>query len=802
VPDVESLKKVRLHQKIIRTFAAITGDLGTVFAANVADEIAAKHIDQLIDPEDIPRVPAREVLLRSTEAPRLIVYGRARVGGSVTYQNTAGTELRSMHIEVVHTGHEVNDFVGWYLDDKFIPVADVDRLILTNLTDGTYQWTASGSGTSEYYCELSGGGDPSLTEPLVVQELGAVMTEATAGSLAAGEWDWGDNDTLGYSTIYVRLTDSSDPDSQASGFLNSEVGDGGVDADSTGHGFGPAEDGEHYVFLREHLGTDDQSPDSTFSTAFTDIGTTHRHRGCARTNVILVMLEGGEDVTDRLRAVRQINAVIDGKKVYDPRLDSTFSGDVYGAGSGPQRLAQPDTYAFSDDPALCWANYRIDSDLGRGMASTRIDFDSVAVAADYNETTVAVPVSSTEGRFSCNGVLDTSATHTANIRKILSSMGGVEREFNGQFHVYSAAFQTADFTLSDSDLVGPINYRKQPEPDDRFNLVKGSYFDVDRDYKRVPFLQVQDATLLADRDNSRDMPKELRLDMTNGEYMAQRIADRAVQHAGLTGVCSFPTAEQAVDIRIGDRGTLTIEELGWVSKVFRVIRSNDIDYEGIELLLKEDDSTAYADPAEVDYGTRTAAGTIAFPRNLSSSPYVGDSLISDPFFQRSTVLSDGVVAEFPQYHWYAVSGSPVLRRTGGVVGGYAEFDVPSGGGTVELLSLPKDLSAFIWNEQVRINVRVRKTNSVTTLTAGTFRVRLLAYSDKSLTLGVATAGVSVGFAAINGWTNNEWQDFEASVATPPQSAASYAYLAVQVQAFSFDVQSDLEIDACNLTRIT
>ena len=32
------------------------------------------------------------------------------------------------------------------------------------LTSATYKWTASGSGTNEYYCELAGGGDPSITD--------------------------------------------------------------------------------------------------------------------------------------------------------------------------------------------------------------------------------------------------------------------------------------------------------------------------------------------------------------------------------------------------------------------------------------------------------------------------------------------------------------------------------------------------------------------------------------------------------------------------------------------------------------
>lgn len=84
---------------------------------------------------------------------------------------------------------------------------------------GTYKWTASGSGTNEYYCELDAGGDPSMVEPFRVSEDGTELDVGTMGSLSAGEWDWGDNDALGYSTVYVRLTDNTDPDSKADGFL-------------------------------------------------------------------------------------------------------------------------------------------------------------------------------------------------------------------------------------------------------------------------------------------------------------------------------------------------------------------------------------------------------------------------------------------------------------------------------------------------------------------------------------------------------------------------------------------------------
>lgn len=103
----------------------------------------------------------------------------------------------------------------------------------TDLSDAvpTYQWTASGSGTSEYYLEANGGGEPSgaaaiPTQPDTVVESGTERTEGTAGSLTAGQWDFADNDTLGYGTIYYRTTGSVDPDTLAAAVLYSRSYDG------------------------------------------------------------------------------------------------------------------------------------------------------------------------------------------------------------------------------------------------------------------------------------------------------------------------------------------------------------------------------------------------------------------------------------------------------------------------------------------------------------------------------------------------------------------------------------------------
>ena len=82
-----------------------------------------------------------------------------------------------------------------------------------DLTSAAYKWTASGSGTNEYYLEASGGGTPGISEPDEYQVFidGARMVEGTIGSLADHEWVWGNNDTLGYNTVYIADA-TGDPD--------------------------------------------------------------------------------------------------------------------------------------------------------------------------------------------------------------------------------------------------------------------------------------------------------------------------------------------------------------------------------------------------------------------------------------------------------------------------------------------------------------------------------------------------------------------------------------------------------------
>jgi hypothetical protein len=89
-----------------------------------------------------------------------------------------------------------------------------------SVRNAAYSWTASGSGTSEYYLRTAGGANPGFQAAPDAVLINAVeATSGTPGSLAAGRYGYGDNDSLGYSTLYVRLSDGTDPDTKALDYI-------------------------------------------------------------------------------------------------------------------------------------------------------------------------------------------------------------------------------------------------------------------------------------------------------------------------------------------------------------------------------------------------------------------------------------------------------------------------------------------------------------------------------------------------------------------------------------------------------
>ena len=153
----------------------------------------------------------------------------APVSVDADYSKSPGSTTRVIQYEVSEVGDNGDESlpsaaVSETIDSPWASGARVNLKWNPLVLSGTWKWAASGSGTSEYYLTTTADGDPAIAEPAAVWANKVALTAGDLGTLAAGTWGWGDNDTLGFDTLYVRLSDSTDPDTKADYYVQFMAG--------------------------------------------------------------------------------------------------------------------------------------------------------------------------------------------------------------------------------------------------------------------------------------------------------------------------------------------------------------------------------------------------------------------------------------------------------------------------------------------------------------------------------------------------------------------------------------------------
>lgn len=394
--------------------------------------------------------------------------------------------------------------------------------------------------------------------------------------------------------------------------INWTPGTGG--ADGTGDGDVSTaefigESAQKAVKIFYYLGDAAQPVCGELATAFTEIDSNHRLRGVTHL-VARLQYDSNTESVWQSGPPQSISAVWKATKVYDPRLDSTNGG------AGTHRYTDPSTWEWSDTPALCAAHYLV-AVMGVDPAS-KINWQSVADAADDCETLVAIPTAATEKRFTCNGVVSLGAAHRDNLDAIASSMDGKITYSGGTWTIRASVWEVSSVSFGENDLVGDIEVRGSAPESERFNLIRGVFIDPSQGYEPVDFAHVSSATYLA-RDNGTELSYDMVLPMTNSETMAQRIAFRNLEQSDNQRIVSLTTNLRGLKAAVGDVVDLTIFKYGWTAKDFRVIEWNRNADSTVSMKLREDFSVSYDDPAEGEYGTG-ALGVISDTPDIVPAP--------------------------------------------------------------------------------------------------------------------------------------------------------------------------------------
>lgn len=392
--------------------------------------------------------------------------------------------------------------------------------------------------------------------------------------------------------------------------------------------------GNDVLQVWKHLGTSTQAANASMVSAFAGWTTAHQLRGIAYMAVRMRLWDKSERVWPR--APQNYRALVRGAKIYDPRLDSTQTG-LTPAGSGTHRYDDPTTWAWSENPALCVADYLIDARFGMGLDPTRIDWQSVLDAADHCEETVSVP-SGTEDRFTCNGVVYGTTTHRENLAALLSSMNGEVTVAGGQWFVHAGEYRAPADSFTADDVVAPLAIRANRPRGQRVNTLRGVFIDPASNYKATETPPIY-TTALRSRDNDQVLERELDLPFTNSAYMAQRVLWKQLHMAAQEKSINTTMNLKASTVKIADRLNLTVDELGWAPNVvklenWRLVESGD-DL-GVEVELREDSASAYADPAVGNYSTVSSAGVITF----------GSPGVDPPANLTATAVLQGILLEF------------------------------------------------------------------------------------------------------------------------------------------------------------
>ena len=295
------------------------------------------------------------------------------------------------------------------------------------------------------------------------------------------------------------------------------------------------------------------------------------------------------------QGVPNVSAVIRGKKVYDPRQDSTSSYYDSDVGVDTQRVADASTWEWSQNPAICVLDYLTNNKYGLGESHSNIDYAYIVAAANSCDTEITTN-EGTQTKFNLNGIVDTGETIKGNIEAMLASMGGRLVFSGGKYYLTAAEYQTpVDYVIDETDLVGQLQVNTKQSRRNLYNGVKGVFLSEEKNYILADYpAQLSSSYATIDGD---PIYLDMSLPFVTNNIRAQRIAKIALLKSRQQTQISIPLNLAGLKYKAGDFIKVSNTRLGWTEKVFEVLdyslqQTADGAYV-VNLSAVETDSTVY-----------------------------------------------------------------------------------------------------------------------------------------------------------------------------------------------------------------
>lgn len=533
----------------------------------------------------------RQQMVRTSVEPRRVILGRHRVGGHLTYVGSVGANKETLVLVLTLAGHECDAIERYWFNDTEVTL-DGSGYVQEEPWAQTRLTSASASITL-----ADGAGNVTVANPPV----------------GTPKCQWYQNDsentidcTVGGSTIYVT---------GASGYSGLAT--------------------VHYQYnettrrarILPHLGTDSQTVDTELQSLLgADWDSNHRGRGICYVAVILTY-----DQDAFHSGLPVINAQVRGAKIYDTRTLST---------------------AWSENPALLIRHYAT-SPLGANLPTARIDDAMVSAAANVCDTSVTYTIGGTpevRALYTAGTVAATNTRPLDVIADLAQAMAGRVGWANDKLRMRAGAYTAPLMALTDDSFAGAVSVTPRVPRESLVNVVLATFLDEDNDYKTTDMPRVESSTYIAD--DGVELPLEVAFGAVTHVGQAQQLAGVMLREArqALTVTATFKYTAYAAELF--DVVSLTCERYGWSTKAFEVLGRRWTLDGGIQLTLRETDSSIYAFGGTYDETEGTANSNLPLPWSV---PQVTGLTVTSSV----VTLGDGTPQTRVRASWTAVADRSV-----------------------------------------------------------------------------------------------------------------------------------------------
>jgi hypothetical protein len=329
--------------------------------------------------------------------------------------------------------------------------------------------------------------------------------------------------------------------------------------------------GESLISIQGFFGLDNQSASSLLDET-TNWTSDHKLSGLA---YVALRFKWNQDAFSGLPEVR---VTVRGKKIYDPRLDSTKGG------SGSHRQDDSTTWAYSANSSLVLLDYLRNSRYGKGLPNDAFEtnYDSFKTSANTCDTQVTPYSGATSdiNLFETNAVIDSEKKVLENVRELLVPMRAIFNYTQGKYKVIIEGTGSSQLLLTKDNVVSEVKLQGESKSE-KYNRVIGTFTNPEKDYQSdtvsyPPFDDSaldpadQHATMLSD-DNNTLLERSFDMLQVTSPYQAEEICENILKRSRNNLKAEVTVTSEALNLSIGDIVTATYDTAGFSAKPFSVM---------------------------------------------------------------------------------------------------------------------------------------------------------------------------------------------------------------------------------------